>query len=164
MFDTMKSSFASGAVVVCAALSTPAFSQDMMNLTVTPAGTNSTPVEFTLADLDAMDQIAFTTSTIWTDEDTTFSGVSLKALLSGLGIEDGTLELVALNDYAVSMPIEELEDSAPIVASRRNGDTMSVRDKGPFWVVYPYDSDPKYRTETHFSRSVWQLNRLKVVD
>jgi hypothetical protein len=37
---------------------------------------------------------------------------------------------------------------------------MSLREKGPLWVIYPYDSDPAYRTEETYSRSIWQLNRL----
>jgi hypothetical protein len=39
---------------------------------------------------------------------------------------------------------------------------MSVRDKGPLWVIYPYDSDD-YRSEVIYSRSIWQLDRLEVV-
>jgi hypothetical protein len=39
---------------------------------------------------------------------------------------------------------------------------MSVRDKGPLWLVYPYDSAAKYQSEVVFSRSIWQLNRLEI--
>jgi len=85
-------------------------------------------------------------------------------LLTYLGVDGQSLEMVALNDYAVTIPVADLEDAAPILATRMNGETMSVRDKGPYWVVFPYDSDPKYSTETNYARSIWQLNRLKVVD
>jgi hypothetical protein len=44
-----------------------------------------------------------------------------------------------------------------------DGNAMSVRDKGPLWVIYPYDSDAAYRTEVIYSRSIWQLDRLEVV-
>jgi len=40
---------------------------------------------------------------------------------------------------------------------------MSVREKGPLWVIYPYDSDAKFRTEVIYSRSIWQLDRLAIV-
>ena len=73
-------------------------------------------------------------------------------------------DLVALNDYVVTVPVAELEEDYPIVATRMDGKTMSVRDKGPYWVVFPYDLDSKYRTETVFSRSIWQLNRLRVAE
>jgi hypothetical protein len=117
-----------------------------------------------LATLDTLEQIEFTTTTIWTDENIVFSGVPLRALLTHLDLDGETIELVALNDYAVSMPIDAIEDNVPIIATRMNGETMSVRDKGPYWIVYPYDSNPVYQTETVYARSIWQLNRLNVVD
>ena len=38
--------------------------------------------------------------------------------------------MVALNDYAVEMPIDEIGETYPVVATRMNGETMGVRDKG----------------------------------
>jgi len=38
-----------------------------------------------------------------------------------------------------------------------------LREKGPLWVIYPYDSDAKFRTEVIYSRSIWQLDRLAIV-
>lgn len=144
------------------ALPSTAQTVDLMTLSVTPLAEETVVLD--LAALDALDQVEFTTSTIWTDSENLFSGVPLKALLAHLDVEGTTIEMVALNDYAVSMPIADLEDDAPIVASRMDGKTMSVRDKGPFWLVYPYDRDDRYSTETNYSRSIWQLNRLKVLD
>lgn len=143
---------------------TPALGQDVMGLQVTATPSQTEPVELSLEALDALEQHAFSTTTIWTDGETHFSGVSLKSLLAHMGAVEGKVEMVALNDYAVTIPIADLEDDAPIVATRMNGETMSVRDKGPYWVVYPFDSDPKYSTEVTYSRSVWQLNRLLIVD
>jgi hypothetical protein len=116
-----------------------------------------------LADLDAMKQVQFETSTIWIEGVNTFSGVSLKALLEAYNADGTAIEMMALNDYSVNMPIVELEKNAPIIATRLNGETMSVRDKGPYWVIFPYDSNTEYQTETVYSRSIWQLNRLRVI-
>jgi hypothetical protein len=44
----------------------------------------------------------------------------------------------------------------------RNGASMTVRDKGPLWIIYPYDARRDYRTEIHYSRSVWQLEQIDV--
>ncbi|WP_299892974.1 molybdopterin-dependent oxidoreductase [uncultured Ruegeria sp.] len=145
-------------------LITPAKARAEMMLEVTTSGSNSATVEFSLQDLDAMDQVTFSTSTIWTDDKVTFSGVPLKALLTELNTDGTSIEMVALNDYKVTMPLAELENDAPIIATRMDGETMSVRDKGPYWVVFPYDQDPKYRAETIYTFSIWQLKHLKVVD
>ncbi len=164
MTHTHHSRILAGFLAVFASAATPVLAQDALALQITAAASASEPVELSLEALDALDQSTFTTTTIWTDGETRFSGVPLKALLAHLGAQGSTVEMVALNDYAVTMPIAELEDDAPIIATRMNGETMSVRDKGPYWVVFPYDSDPKYKTEVNYSRSIWQLNRVRVID
>ncbi len=141
----------------------PATADTPLTLSINSPGAEA-PLTITLEELDAMPQVSFTTSTIWTDGAVAFSGVPLKALLERVAKDGSAVEMVALNDYKVAMPLSELENSAPIVATRMNGETMSVRDKGPFWVVFPYDADARYQTETVYSYSIWQLNRLVVVD
>lgn len=142
----------------------PAFGQDVTKLKVTAASSQVEPIELSIEALDLLEQVEFKTTTIWTDGEVTFSGVPLKVLLNHFEANGETVEMTALNDYAVTMPFADLEDNAPIVATRMNGELMSVRDKGPYWVVYPYDRDAKYQNETVYSRSIWQLNRLKVMD
>lgn len=142
----------------------PALGQEAMGLQVTAVPSQDTPETLSLSELDALAQVEFQTSTIWTDGRPVFSGVPLKGLLNSLDADGRVVELIALNDYAVTIPIDELENTAPIVATRIDGEIMPVRDKGPFWVVYPYDSDAKYRTEIVYARSIWQLNRIKVVE
>ena len=116
-----------------------------------------------MAQLQAFPAKEFTTSTIWIEEDVTFTGVSLKALLEHADVKGSTIEAVALNDYKVEIPIDSLTDEAPIVAYHMDGQEMSPRDKGPRWIVYPYDADPKYRSEVIYSRSIWHLDRIVAV-
>ena len=142
----------------------PVLAQDVPTLQVSPSAGSKAQTPMTIAALDALPQTGYATTTIWTDGETTFTGVPLKTLLAHLGAQGARVELIALNDYSVTIPLSELEDDAPIVATRMNGAPMSVRDKGPYWVVYPYDRDAKYQNETVYSRSIWQLNRLKIVD
>ena len=74
------------------------------------------------------------------------------------------LKATAINDYAVEIPREDWIETGPIVAFLNNGEQMSIRDKGPLWVIYPYDSNPAYQTEVIYSRSIWQLDRLVVTE
>ena len=114
----------------------------------------------TLADLD---KSLIETTTIWTDGRHTFQGVSLHILTELLGVSDGTLLSTAINDYTVEIPVSDAVPDGPIIAYKMDGDEMSVRDKGPLWVVYPYDSSPDYRTAVIHARSIWQLDRIEVV-
>lgn len=113
---------------------------------------------------EALEQATIKTSTIWTEGTQTFQGVSLTTLVDVLGITGGTLRASAINDYTIEIPLTDAVEGGPIVAHRINGETISVRDKGPLWIVYPYDDDSKYRTEVIYSRSIWQLDRLEAVD
>lgn len=120
--------------------------------------------QFDRAMLEELGMVTFTTSTIWTEGEQEFSGPSLKSLTDLLGIEEGMLTATAVNDYAVEIPVSDAVEGGPILALDRNGEAMSVRDKGPIWVVYPYDDNPDYQTEVHYSRSIWQLDRLGLAD
>lgn len=117
----------------------------------------------TRAEFIALPQSDFTTSTIWTDGEVTFSGVYLRDLLAYLNVKDGMIDLWAVNDYFVDMSVAEgLEDDA-LIASHMNGQEMTLRNKGPLWLIYPFDYDERYKSELYFSRSIWQLVRLEII-
>jgi hypothetical protein len=117
---------------------------------------------FDLETLMAQPAMTFTTSTNWTDGTPTFTGVPLKALLKAVGATGSTVTAVALNNYAIDIPLDSLNDDAPIVAYHIDGKSFSRRDKGPLWIVYPYDSSADYRNDLVYGRSIWQLERLTV--
>ncbi len=122
----------------------------------------ATSLAFDQAMLASLPQKTITTTTIWTDGPQEFTGVPLAALLRAAHMQGKMLEATAANDYAVEIPVEEWPDNGPIVAYARNGKPMTIRDKGPLWIIYPYDADPAYRSEVIYARSIWQLDRIEV--
>ncbi len=114
-----------------------------------------------LRDLPAQ---SVSTSTIWTEGVHLFTGVPLALLLDELGSSGSTLRALAINDYAVEMPAADLGEEYPILAYEMDGNEMHRRDKGPLWIIYPYDMSPDYQTSLVFSRSVWQLDRIELLD
>lgn len=116
---------------------------------------------FDLDMLDALPQESFQTTTIWTEGEITFSGPPLLALLDSLGLTAESITAQALNDYNVELLPDTLDAQYPIIATRMNGETFSIRDGGPLWLVFPYDKDEKYRQEDIFAQSIWQLTKLK---
>lgn len=117
---------------------------------------------FDMAMLQALPARSFATTTIWTEGKQEFVGVSLDVLLAYLGIREGNLRASAVNDYAVSIPVSVATPSGPMLAYLRNGEEMSRRDKGPLWIVFPYDDSEAFRSETVYSMSIWQLDRINV--
>ncbi|MFK7754309.1 MAG: molybdopterin-dependent oxidoreductase [Sedimentitalea sp.] len=141
------------------ALGTSAQAGDTI-LTLTHKGQTQT---FDRAALEALGTTTIETTTIWTEGTQVFEGVSLARLAREIEAQDGKLLATAINDYTVEIPLSDAVENGPIIAMTLNGAEMSVRDKGPLWVVYPYDADAEYRTEVIYSRSIWQLDRIEVV-
>jgi hypothetical protein len=133
-------------------------------LTVKGAITNTNAgdtAEFDLAMLEALTGRKATMETPWTQGIVTFEGPLLSALLDAVGATGSTLSVKALNDYAAEVPAEDAK-LATMLATRMDGKLMSVRDKGPLMVVYPFDQDPGLYNEKYFSRSVWQIKEIEV--
>lgn len=115
-----------------------------------------------MAMLEAIGTASFTTTTPWYNAPVTFSGVPLAKLLDFLGATGTTLTVYALNDYKTDIPMEDARKFPVILATKRDGAYMPVRDKGPLFIVYPYDSDPALKQQIYFSRSAWQVARMVV--
>jgi hypothetical protein len=82
--------------------------------------------------------------------------------LDSLGVTEGTIKATAINEYEVDIPVSDVVENGPVVAYSNNGQPMLRREKGPLWIVYPYDSDRAYQTKTIYNRSIWQLDRLEI--
>lgn len=118
---------------------------------------------FDRSSLEAMRQVTYRTSTIWTDGVLEFRGVPLSEVLQAVGVTSGKVVFVATNDYSAEMPVDEVTDEVPLLAMTIDGHPMTLRDKGPVWLVFPYDLSAEYQSEVVYSRSVWQMVRIEVL-
>ena len=118
---------------------------------------------FDQALLEAMGVDVVETGTIWTEGVRKFEGVSLDRLLERLGAKGSAIRLTALNEYAVEFPMDVAAKGGPILAYRMDGVALSPRDKGPIWMIFPFDTAPQYQNEVSYSRSVWQLHMIEVL-
>jgi hypothetical protein len=112
--------------------------------------------------LEALGMEVIETVTPWYEGRTRFEGISLEKLMQRVGAEGTTVTAVALNDYVTTIPMEDFKKFRVLLALKRDGAYMPVRDKGPLFIVYPYDSDPQLATQTYYGRSAWQLAKLIV--
>jgi hypothetical protein len=114
--------------------------------------------------LGALPQHGFRTGTLWTGAPQLFEGPPLSVVLDHAGARSAAVTARAANDYAIGFEPGDIMADAPIVARRIDGRPMSLRRRGPLWIVYPFDSDPRWRSERFFSRAVWQLTHLTVAE
>jgi hypothetical protein len=117
---------------------------------------------FTMADLAELPQHQITTTTPWHRGTRRFSGPLLRDVLAAAGAQGQTLRAVALNDYRVDIPIGDVQRYDVVLARLLDGQPMSVREKGPLFIMYPFDRQPELRNAVYFSRCVWQLKSLDV--
>ena len=118
--------------------------------------------QFDRAMLEGLGMVVVETSTPWYKGSVKFEGVPLSKLMKVVEATGQRISAVALNDYSSEIPIEDITKYNVILALKRDGEYMQVRDKGPLFIIYPYDSAPELKTQTFYGRSVWQIAKLIV--
>ena len=73
-----------------------------------------------------------------------------------------TLKVTALNDYAIEVPIAHAREWPTILALKADGEYMSVRDKGPLWLVYPRHMSAQFGNDKYNARWIWQIATIEV--
>ena len=149
---------------------TPAWGQarglpadDQVVLTVRDSVSSRTTVKrFDLRTLENLPQHTFTTMTPWSDQPIRFSGPLLRTVLAAVGTHGHNIRATAINDYRIDIPMQDTIRFDMIVATRMNGERMSVRDKGPLFVVYPFDSLSELQQARYYERSIWQLKSIEI--
>ena len=113
--------------------------------------------------LESLGMSGFTTTTPWHDGPVRFEGVPMARIMSAVRASGDMVIATALNDYETRIPLMDFTEFNVLLALKRDGEYMPVRDKGPLFIVYPFDSNPALRLQKYYSRSAWQLARLVVI-
>jgi hypothetical protein len=119
--------------------------------------------QFDMPMLEAMPQTSFATRTPWYAGPRRFSGPLLRDVLSAAGAQGTVLRAGALNDYRVDLPWDDAQRHDLILARLLDGQPMAVRDKGPLFLIYPFDDHPELRSALYYARSAWQLRTIEVL-
>lgn len=129
-----------------------------MAKTNTPTG-----AVFDLDMLREIGSVTFSTSTPWTEGVQSFTGVPLHQLLVHIAAKPSRLTVTAINEYQIEIPASDAIEGGPILAWEQSGKLLSVREKGPLWLVYPFDSKSTYQTEEIHARAVWQVVQIDLM-
>ena len=120
-------------------------------------------VRFSEADLLALPQATIRTRTDYTDGVVEFIGPLARDAVAF--IETGTattVHLVAANDYAIDIPLSDFTDYDVILAMQANGERLTMRDKGPIWLMYPLDDYKEMQDPVFNNRLIWQLTVMEL--
>ena len=94
------------------------------------------------------------------DTVSTVRGVRFSTLLEHYGVEAEMLQVTGLDGYMAEVPVDELKRYPVVIATEIDGKRLSVRTKGPGWVVYPFTDHPEIEDQLREARSVWQVSEI----
>lgn len=117
---------------------------------------------FDMRMIKALPQHSFTTSSPWFDKPVKFTGPLLADVLAAVKASGTSVSAVAINDYRVTIPAADATTFKVIVAHLIDDQPIPVREKGPLFVIYPFDSSAELRSSTYYERSIWQLKALEI--
>ncbi len=119
-------------------------------------------IEFDREKLESLGLKEIVTTTPWHSGAVRFEGVPLDRLMSAVGAQGTAAKITALNDYSSTIPVEDFAKYGVILAIKKDGEYMPIRDKGPLFIIYPYDSMPELKSQKFYARSVWQVKRIEI--
>lgn len=122
----------------------------------------SGPISMTMEEIEALGLESLTTVTPWHDGPVTFEGVPFAKLMAHAGVTGGLVEVMALNSYFVQMPFDDVIQAKGLLATRQDGKHMPVADKGPLFLIFPFSARPDLKTESYYSRAVWQIRQITI--
>ncbi|MDE2565914.1 MAG: hypothetical protein KGL50_08995 [Burkholderiales bacterium] len=117
---------------------------------------------FDRARLLALPQTSFSTRTPWWADPRRFTGPLLRDVLGAVGASGRTLRLGSLAPDHQDMPFDDALQYGVVVAHRLDGRAMTLRDKGPLLLMYPFDAQPELHSAVYYGRSTWHLQTIEV--
>ena len=112
--------------------------------------------------IESVGLVEYTVEDPFEDVPHTFSGVLMKDLLElwEVSPEASNLNVVALNDYQIDVPIDLVRDYPVVFALKQDGEYMTPDYRGPAMLVFPYDHY-KFEPGTD-SYWAWQIKSITV--
>lgn len=170
MNNLSRRSFQIATAVALLGLSAPVLSLDAPKerpvLTITgKLGVSNTPsggVRLDMKMIEALPQHSFTTRTPWYDKPIKFTGPLLSDVLKLVKAQGQTIGATAINDYRITIPASDASQHGVIMARLIDDQPIPVREKGPLFIVYPFDTSATLRSSVYYERSIWQLKALDI--
>jgi hypothetical protein len=121
-------------------------------------------IELDLATIEQMGLVRYVVHDPWLNEDLEFTGVLLSAFIDAVGASPNatTLKFRAIDDYEVEIAIADIRRWPIMLATRTNGQLMTLEDKGPTRVVFPYDQFPEIDQLVYKDLWIWQISSITV--
>ena len=116
---------------------------------------------FSTEKLLSMPQKTITTKLPWNETVSEYRGITMDTLLSEVNVSiHKQVTFIALNDYKISVPKEDFSEYEPVIAIKENGKLMSIREKGPYWLIFPVSTHPEIDNTDYHAKMIWQIKEV----
>lgn len=121
-------------------------------------------LDYSLPELAALPQTVIITENEFMDGKLAYRGPLVERVLEPLSLDPSVMLLfTAANDFAVQIPFSDILKYHPILALEVEGKPLSLRDKGPLWLMYPISDNAALRDPVYLGRLIWQLVRIDIL-
>ena len=94
---------------------------------------------FDRAMIEALPSGSIVTSNHILDKAVTYTGPKLEDLLLRLGANSQTIRVTALDEFTALISREDIVKYGVLLATHENSRQLTIDDRGPFFVVFPFD-------------------------
>lgn len=118
-----------------------------------------------MATLEQLGLVEYTIADPWLNhEEVAYTGVLLADLLELAGLPESAtnIHIVALDDYAVDIALEDVQKWPIMIATRTDGKYMSIENSGPTRVVFPFHAHPEIDEDIYKVLMIWNLRDVEV--
>ncbi|GAA0573029.1 molybdopterin-dependent oxidoreductase [Caenispirillum bisanense] len=117
---------------------------------------------FSVAELEALGLHALEVDLLWQGESDSYQGVLLADVLRVTGLAAAeAVEVEALDGYRAVIPRADIEAWSVLLATRRAGRPMSVREKGPLRILYAMTPEQLLAAPQMDTRWVWMVRAIR---
>jgi len=122
----------------------------------------SGPLLMSLADLEGLGMHEVRTKTFWPEDDGNYAGPLLRDVLQRAGLDKADeIRVRAKDGFSQVIPRQDWERWPILLATRRDGQLMKPRNKGPLRIIYPRDMSPELAESVYRLRWVWLVEHIE---
>jgi hypothetical protein len=127
------------------------------------AANSGEAIEMDMAAIEAAGLVEYAVNDPFFERGVVYRGPLMSELLDlwQVSPDATTLRLTALNDYNIEIPIALLREFPILFAVQADGEYMSIAERGPAMIVFPYD-DYQFEQPATDAYWIWQIKSIEV--
>ncbi len=122
----------------------------------------TTPKHIKVTDIEQSSLTEYRVKDPYTKKDTTYKGVLLRDFVKKYGQRNiKKIIMLAIDGYRVEFLIDEWTRWDILLATRKNGSYMGIKEGGPARIVFPYHNSNDIDKVKSHPKWIWQIKKIE---